>query len=183
VSRKRRWRFTRAFKLAVLERMEETANIVVLAEELGIQRKLLYTWREKYAAGGPEALNASGRPQVEPVSAMATRAVAPVDDATRARQRVAELERKSLSSGLTRGLANSNWNWTFFAQPCSGSGHDAGRTADLARQHLRSDPGDDAVARRYRDRADVRAGRRQPCWVLPALARLGAAPGGDGVAR
>ncbi len=53
------------------------------------------------------------------------------------------------------------------------SGNHAGRTARLARRHLRIDPrGNAAARRRPRDRTDVRAGQRQPCRILPALPAL-----------
>jgi hypothetical protein len=32
--------------------MAETTNIVVLARELGIERRRLYAWRDAFAAGG-----------------------------------------------------------------------------------------------------------------------------------
>jgi transposase len=59
--RKRR-SFTRDFKLSVLARMKETDSIVGLAAELGLERKLLYCWRDKYEFGGSENLRRAGRP-------------------------------------------------------------------------------------------------------------------------
>jgi transposase-like protein len=47
--RKRR-SFTRDFKLSALKRMAETDNIHALAQELGIERKLLYCWRDAFVA-------------------------------------------------------------------------------------------------------------------------------------
>lgn len=55
-----------------------------LAAELGIRRELLYKWREKFAAGGAEALTGSGRPRATPGAPAALTA----------QQRIAELERK-----------------------------------------------------------------------------------------
>lgn len=60
--RKKRRSFTREFKLSVLSRMAETDSIVGLARELGLERKLLYCWREQYQNGGSEALRRVGRP-------------------------------------------------------------------------------------------------------------------------
>ncbi|HUB15386.1 MAG TPA: transposase [Acetobacteraceae bacterium] len=60
--RKRRG-FSREFKLTALARMNETRNIVGLAQELGLERKLLYCWRDKLQAGGPENLRGAGRPR------------------------------------------------------------------------------------------------------------------------
>jgi len=58
-----RRQFSREFKLEALRRMEEAGNVSALADELGVRRELLYDWREKYAAGGSEALKGSGRPR------------------------------------------------------------------------------------------------------------------------
>lgn len=55
--------FSRAFKLAAIERMADAGNVSALADELGVRRELLYAWREKFAAGGAEALKGSGRPR------------------------------------------------------------------------------------------------------------------------
>jgi transposase-like protein len=60
--RKRRG-FSREFKLSALARMSETESIVSLAHELGLERKLLYCWREKLQTGGPENLRGAGRPR------------------------------------------------------------------------------------------------------------------------
>jgi transposase-like protein len=56
--RKRRQRrsFTRDYKLWVLKRMAETDSIVALAEELGLERKLLYCWRYMFEVGGEAGL-------------------------------------------------------------------------------------------------------------------------------
>lgn len=79
-----RRQFSREFKLAAIRRMEESGNVKALAGELGVYRKLLYTWREKYAAGGAEALRNSGRPRPTPADAAAQIA----------ERKIAELERK-----------------------------------------------------------------------------------------
>jgi len=92
--RKKRRSFTREYKLSVLARMADTPSIVGLAAELGLERKLLYCWRDKHAAGGAENLRRAGRPLMagsaereqpgEPAALL-------VPDA---QQRIAELERK-----------------------------------------------------------------------------------------
>jgi transposase len=86
--RKRR-SFTRDFKLAALARMKQTDNIVGLAHELGLERKLLYCWREKYESGGAEGLRRAGRPAAAPLADPTAPAVATVPDA---QTRIAELE-------------------------------------------------------------------------------------------
>ena len=99
--------FSREFKLAALARMEAGENVSALARELGVKRKYLYQWRERFRAGGPIALRMRGRPTNAevlamqagdraplpvPVTAMPTSA--PADDLTLAQRRIAELERK-----------------------------------------------------------------------------------------
>ena len=55
-------RWTRAFKLQALSRMEAAADVTALASELGCRRELLYIWRRKVRAGGVDALHPIGRP-------------------------------------------------------------------------------------------------------------------------
>ena len=59
---RRRKRWSLEFKLQVIARMDDAVNVTVLAEELGINRELLYLWRRKYQAGGARALPPVGRP-------------------------------------------------------------------------------------------------------------------------
>jgi transposase len=62
VSKRRRRSFTQDFKLTALKRMAEADNIQALAETLGIERKLLYCWRDAYALSGEVGLRRAGRP-------------------------------------------------------------------------------------------------------------------------
>ena len=41
-------RFSRDFKLEALRRMETGENVSVLARELGVSRKSIYKWRDRY---------------------------------------------------------------------------------------------------------------------------------------
>lgn len=91
--RKRR-SFTREFKLSVLARMKETESIVGLAHELGLERKLLYCWRDKYASGGGENLRRAGRPAAASAAERSQPAEPAVHTAPDLQQRLAELERK-----------------------------------------------------------------------------------------
>ena len=90
--RKRR-SFTRDYKLSVLARMAETSNIVGLAEELGLERKLLYCWRAKCEAGGTENLRRAGRPSRASSAERSVPDEPPAQTPAEAQQRVAELER------------------------------------------------------------------------------------------
>ncbi len=76
--------FSRAFKLAAIQRMADAGNVSALADELGVRRELLYDWREKFAAGGAAALRGSGRP----------RPLAEPPEMRDEQRRVAALERK-----------------------------------------------------------------------------------------
>ena len=101
-------RFSREYKLAALRRMLAGENVSALARELGIRRKYLYQWRERFRAGGPEALRSRGRPtkaEALAIGAHGSRSAldepvplvvdpAPPDELTKAQRRIAELERK-----------------------------------------------------------------------------------------
>jgi len=99
--------FSRDFKLAALRRMLAGENVSALARELGVRRKYLYQWRERYRAGGPDALRTRGRPtkaEVLAIRAHGSRSApdevvavgepAPSDELSKAERRIAELERK-----------------------------------------------------------------------------------------
>jgi len=47
VAKKRVGKFPKAFRQMAVDRLNQCDNIVELAKELGISRRLLYTWREK----------------------------------------------------------------------------------------------------------------------------------------
>lgn len=76
------------FKLAAVQRMETAPNVMVLANELGVSRGLLYIWLRKYRAHGAAGLHGRGRPrkQVKPPD--------PRMAVTEPAARIAELERK-----------------------------------------------------------------------------------------
>jgi transposase-like protein len=98
--------FSREYKLAALQRMLAGENVSALARELGVRRKYLYQWRERFRAGGPLALRSRGRPTKAEVLAMqagetapdipaaSLPQAAPPDALTTAQRRIAELERK-----------------------------------------------------------------------------------------
>ena len=54
-------RFSREFKLAALARMAAGENVSALSRELGVRRKCLYQWRDRFRMGGPVALRSRGR--------------------------------------------------------------------------------------------------------------------------
>jgi transposase len=57
VAKKRMGKFPKAFRQMAVDRLNHCENIVELAKELGISRRLLYGWREKL-----ELLDCSGEP-------------------------------------------------------------------------------------------------------------------------
>jgi transposase len=98
-------RFSREYKLAVLSRMTAGENVSALSRELGIARKCLYQWRDRFRIGGAIALRSRGRmTKAEAASLRSGQGVvaspaslpsrAPPDELIQARGRIAELERK-----------------------------------------------------------------------------------------
>jgi len=99
-------RFSREFKLAALARMAAGENVSALARELGVLRKCLYQWRDRYRMGGAVAVRSRGRPtKAESLALRAAgvvpaavpgdlRAPPPLDALAQAERRIAELEQK-----------------------------------------------------------------------------------------
>jgi transposase len=82
--------FPQEFKLAVVMRMREGEAVSALARELGIRRKVLYGWKQAFAAGGEAALaRGVGRPPGG--GGVAPRSQPPAGE--KLGPRVAELER------------------------------------------------------------------------------------------
>jgi transposase-like protein len=98
-------RFSRDLKLEALRRMEAGENVSVLARELGVSRKSIYQWRDRYRVGGRNALCGHGRmtkaeraarDEVLTAEKQAAKAVrqASLEELARAQRRIAALERK-----------------------------------------------------------------------------------------
>jgi transposase len=93
--------FNREFKLGIVRRLLAGENVSALGRELKLSRKDLYAWRDRFLAGGPQALRGRGRP---PRAASGAAAPAPAviqappdgpgEALAAAQRRVAELERK-----------------------------------------------------------------------------------------
>ena len=88
--------FSREFKLSAVRRLLAGENVSALSRELAVLRKDLYVWRDRFRAGGPEALRSRGRPRK--VELRPPPDPPPDPDGPRelmaARQRLADLERK-----------------------------------------------------------------------------------------
>ena len=99
-------RFSREFKLAALARMEAGENVSALARDLGVARKCLYQWRDRFRVGGAVALRSRGRMtkaealemrggrEPDAPSAKLKPDPAPPDALAKAQRQIRELERK-----------------------------------------------------------------------------------------
>jgi len=99
-------RFSQEFKLAALARMATGENVSALARELGVLRKCLYQWRERFRLGGAVAVRSRGRPTKAESVALRAAGVVPaavpadlrappaLDALAQAARRIAELEQK-----------------------------------------------------------------------------------------
>ena len=107
--------YSREFKLAALRRMEAGENVTALARDLGVKRKRLYEWRDRYRQDGEAGLRGRGRPAGPTLRTRKTPAAGdggtlPVGaDAAAAelaavKRRVAELERKIVQQELDLDL-------------------------------------------------------------------------------
>jgi len=90
-------RHSREFMLKAVGRLEAGERASALAIELNLNRTIIYHWRDRFRAGGAEALTSKrGRPRMPEVLAAeglrASRARA--DGLVQARAHIAELERK-----------------------------------------------------------------------------------------
>jgi transposase len=84
-------------KLAAVRRILAGESVREVAQELGIRRKRLYVWKDRYAALGEAGLahRRGGRPRKEAsVAAHGWEAPAGRGELLAARKRIAELERK-----------------------------------------------------------------------------------------
>jgi transposase len=101
MSRLSRRAFSRAVKLAAVERVLGGASAKAVAADLQIGRSHLYLWLRQYEAAGAEGLRAAGRPAKWHSKGMGGEAAAGGSDALCvARQRIGELERKIGQQGL-----------------------------------------------------------------------------------
>lgn len=96
MSRQEKYRvFGGEFKLRAVERMLMGESTTVIARQLAVRRKLLYQWKDAYMVGGVEALKRGrGRPRRGQVLGPPPEAETGRAELLRARQRIAELERK-----------------------------------------------------------------------------------------
>ncbi|MGA9897445.1 MAG: helix-turn-helix domain-containing protein [Terriglobales bacterium] len=83
-------------KLAAVRRVRAGESVSAVAEELGIRRKRLYVWKDRYAELGEAGLahRRGGRPRKQAAAVNGSEATAGRGELLAARKRIAELERK-----------------------------------------------------------------------------------------
>jgi transposase len=83
-------------KLAAVQRVLAGESVSAVAQELGIGRKRLYVWKDRYAELGEAGLvhRRGGRPRKVASEATNSEAMAGRGELRAARRRIAELERK-----------------------------------------------------------------------------------------
>jgi transposase-like protein len=93
--------FSRELKLSAVRRMLAGENVSALSRELGVLRKDLYVWRERFRNGGPLALRSKGRPRKseaaggpEAIFSGSDPGGGSEDNLALARRQIASLERK-----------------------------------------------------------------------------------------
>jgi len=89
--------YARELKLAAVHRVRAGESVRAVAEELGIRRKRLYVWKDRYAELGEAGLarRRGGRPRKEAAEAgRGWETTVGRGELLAARKRIAELERK-----------------------------------------------------------------------------------------
>ena len=89
--------YAKELKLSAVRRVLAGESVKAVAEEIGIRRKRLYVWKDRYAELGEAGLahRSGGRPRKEASTEVSdTEAMAGRGELLAARKRIAELERK-----------------------------------------------------------------------------------------
>jgi transposase len=97
MSQQRQAEYAMELKLAAVRRVRAGESVRAVAEELGIRRKRLYVWKDRYAELGEAGLRRQrgGRPRKEaPEAGSVSEANAGRGELLAARKWIAELERK-----------------------------------------------------------------------------------------
>jgi transposase len=83
-------------KLAAVRRVLAGESVSAVAQELGIRRKRLYVWKDRYAELGEAGLmhRRGGRPRKQAAAVNGSEPLAGRGELLVARKRIAELERK-----------------------------------------------------------------------------------------
>ncbi len=97
MSERLRRRFSREFKLRVIERLEGGESGTALALEFSIKRTIIYRWRDQWRHGGTAALRGKPGPRTKAEALELERArgvSARANDLAEARRQIGELQRK-----------------------------------------------------------------------------------------
>jgi transposase-like protein len=97
MSREEQKQYTKELKLAAVRRVVAGESVRAVAQELGIRRKRIYVWKDRYAELGEGGLvqGRGGRPRKEvPAAENQSEARVGRGELLAARKRIAELERK-----------------------------------------------------------------------------------------
>ena len=98
MSQQKQAEYAMELKLAAVRRVRAGESVRAVAEELGIRRKRLYVWKDRYAVLGEAGLRRQrgGRPRKEapPAAGNGSETTAGRGELLAARKRIAELERK-----------------------------------------------------------------------------------------
>jgi transposase len=97
MSRKKQAEYAVELKVAAVRRVQAGESVRAVAEELGIRRKRLYVWKDRYAELGEAGLRRrrGGRPRKEaPEVGSGSETSVGRGQLLAARKRIAELERK-----------------------------------------------------------------------------------------
>ncbi|HYL94082.1 MAG TPA: transposase [Alphaproteobacteria bacterium] len=113
MAKKRVGKFPKVFRQMAVNRLNQCENIVALAKELGVSRRLLYTWREKLeptASGeGPpaNAREATLRNEVSRLKRVLAEKVLEVDFFKGALQNIEARRQRSGNSGARASTPRS----------------------------------------------------------------------------
>ena len=113
MAKKRVGKFPKAFRQMAVERLNQCENIVALSQELGVSRRLLYTWREKLepverGEGSPATSRESTlRHEVTRLKRVLAEKVLEVDFFTGALQKVEARRQRSGNAGAQASTTRS----------------------------------------------------------------------------
>jgi transposase-like protein len=102
VERKKGQRYSNEFRRQAFERMKSSDNIVGLSRELGIPRRLLYNWRDRFEEKEPEHTQSRElilRKQIGKLKRLLANKTLEVDFFRHALQRVGARRRQKHTSG------------------------------------------------------------------------------------
>ncbi|PYU34060.1 MAG: hypothetical protein DMG31_07240 [Acidobacteria bacterium] len=102
VERKKGQRYSKEFRQQAVERMRECDNIVRLARELGVCRRALYNWRDRFDETNPAPARSRElllRKQILRLKRLLANKTVEVDFFRHALQRVGARRHQKLSSG------------------------------------------------------------------------------------